>query len=81
MDSEAVRPASLRPYFAVRRVGTRYVWPFKQMDIGDQVRIEPVLSVRARDAAASYGLSSGKRFRVHLNPVDKSLLVTRGKDR
>lgn len=81
MDSEAVRPASLGPYFVVRRVGTRYVWPFKQMDIGEQVRIEPILSVRARDAAANYGLRSRKRFRVHLNPVDKSLLVTRGTDR
>ena len=81
MDSEDIRPASLGPYFVVRRVGMRYVWPFKQMDIGDQVRIEPVLSVRARDTAASYGLRSGKRFRVHLDPVDKSLLVTRDKDR
>ena len=71
----------MSPYFVVRKVGNRYIWPFKQMDIGDKVRIDPIASVRARDAASSYGLNSGKRFIVSLNSIDKSLLVTRGEDR
>lgn len=40
----------------------RTVWPFKDMEIGDKVRLPAVLAKKAQTAAHVYGSRAGKRF-------------------
>lgn len=50
-------------YVEVEHYGYRYIWPFKDMEIGDVLIFSPDMGPRARDAAHSYGRRTGKRFR------------------
>ncbi len=50
-------------YVEVERYGYRYIWPFKDMEIGDVLIFSPDMGPRARDAAHCYGRRTGKRFR------------------
>lgn len=72
---------------AQRRAGglqvsaNRITWPFKTMEIGDQVRVDPKQRVKAQTAVHVYGARSGKRFTTETVLSDGSLRVVRIADK
>lgn len=65
----------------VTRQGERMKWPFAQMQVGDQVKVDPKLAKRAQSAVHVYGNRMGKRFSTYTQPATGALLVIRLEDR
>lgn len=61
--------------------GVRVSWPFKDMQVGDRVSIEPKLVKKAQTAVHVYAARVGKRFTTQTSAKDGSLLVLRIEDR
>ena len=61
--------------------GVRVSWPFKDMQIGDRVSIEPKMVKKAQTAVHVYAARVGKRFTTQTSAKDGSLLVLRIDDR
>ena len=61
--------------------GVRVSWPFKDMQIGDRVSIEPKMVKKAQTAVHVYAARVGKRFTTQTSAKDGSLLVLRIEDR
>ena len=61
--------------------GIRVSWPFKDMQVGDRVSIEPKLVKKAQTAVHVYAARVGKRFTTQTSAKDGSLLVLRIEDR
>lgn len=59
----------------------RTVWPFKDMEVGDKVRLPAVLAKKAQTAAHVYGSRAGKRFISTTERGTGILTVTRIGDR
>jgi hypothetical protein len=64
-----------------RSLATRMKWPFKDMEIGDVVRIPAVLAKRAQTAVHVYGARMGKRFATANERGTGVLTVTRLRDK
>lgn len=63
------------------RVDTRIAWPFKNMQIGDRVVIDPKLAKRAQTAVHVYASRVGKRFTTEARGRGGALVVLRVEDR
>lgn len=64
-----------------RSLATRMKWPFKDMEVGDVVRIPAVLAKRAQTAVHVYGARMGKRFASTGERGTGILTVTRLRDK
>jgi hypothetical protein len=65
----------------ITRQGERMKWPFAQMQVGDQVKVDPKLAKRAQSAVHVYANRMGKRFSTYTQPATGALLVIRLEDR
>ena len=61
--------------------GERMKWPFGQMKIGQQVRIDPKVAKRAQAAVHVYANRMGKRFSTATDPATGTLVVSRLEDK
>jgi hypothetical protein len=61
--------------------GERMKWPFAQMKIGQQVRIDPKVAKRAQAAVHVYANRMGKRFSTVTEPATGTLVVSRLEDK
>lgn len=64
-----------------RSLATRMKWPFKDMEVGDVVRIPAVLAKRAQTAVHVYGARMGKRFASTGERGTGILTITRLRDK
>ena len=64
-----------------RSLATRMKWPFKDMEVGDVVRIPATLAKRAQTAVHVYGARMGKRFASTGERGTGILTVTRLRDK
>lgn len=79
--AELLERAERRARGASESNADRVKWPFKDMQVGDVVRIPSALSKRAQTAVHVYASRVGKRFSSTTDRADGSLRVLRMHDR